>query len=51
MNVLYLDVYMDVLYIVCAMCRFYNFSCACYTVFCNFFIAQAYLLQLGDHSR
>jgi hypothetical protein len=33
MNVLDLDVYMDVLYIVCAMYRFCNFSCASYTVF------------------
>jgi hypothetical protein len=35
MNVLDLDVYMDVLYIVCAMCRFCNSSCAGYTVFCK----------------
>jgi hypothetical protein len=35
MNVLDLDVYMDVLYIVYAMCRFCNFSCANYTVFCK----------------
>jgi hypothetical protein len=33
MNVLHLDVYMDVLYIVCAMCRFCNSNCAGYTVF------------------
>jgi hypothetical protein len=43
MNVLDLDVYMDVLYTVCAMCRFCNSSCAAYTVFCNFVIAQANL--------
>jgi hypothetical protein len=33
MNVLNLDVYMDVLYIMCAMCMFYNFSCSDYIVF------------------
>jgi hypothetical protein len=33
MNVLDLDVYMDVLYIVYAMCRFCNSSYAGYTVF------------------
>jgi hypothetical protein len=38
MNVLDLDVYMDVLYIVCAMCRFYNSSCASYTIFMQFFL-------------
>jgi hypothetical protein len=37
MNVLDLDVYMDVLYIVCAMCRFYNSSCASYTIFMQIF--------------
>jgi hypothetical protein len=31
--VLDLNVYMDVLYIVCAMCRFFNSNCAGYTVF------------------
>jgi hypothetical protein len=35
MNVLDLNVYMNVLYIVCAMCRFYNSSCASYNVFCK----------------
>jgi hypothetical protein len=35
MNVLDLDVYMDVLYIVCPMCRFCNSSCTGYTVFCK----------------
>jgi hypothetical protein len=35
MNVLDLDMYMDVLYIVYAMCRFCNSSCAGYTVFCK----------------
>jgi hypothetical protein len=33
MNVLDLDVYMDVLYIVCEICRFCNSSCAGYTAF------------------
>jgi hypothetical protein len=33
MNVLDLDVYMDVLYIMCAIYRFCNSSCANYTVF------------------
>jgi hypothetical protein len=33
MNVLDLDVYMDALYIVCAMCMFCNPSCAGYTIF------------------
>jgi hypothetical protein len=47
MNVLDLDVYMDVLYIVCVMCRFYNSSCASYIVFCKKNIAQTYLLRLG----
>jgi hypothetical protein len=37
MNVLDLDVYMDVLYIVCAMCMFWNSSCAGYTMFYTFF--------------
>jgi hypothetical protein len=32
MNVLDLNVYMDILYIVCAMCRFCNSSCASYTI-------------------
>jgi hypothetical protein len=36
MNVLDLDVFMDVLYIVCAMCRFCNSSCASYTIFAFF---------------
>jgi hypothetical protein len=44
MNVLDLNVYMDILYIMCA--RFYNSSCADYTVFCKKFIAQTYLLRL-----
>jgi hypothetical protein len=35
MNVLDLDVYMDVLYIVCAMYKFCNSSCAGYIVFCK----------------
>jgi hypothetical protein len=35
MNVLDLDVYMDVLYTMCAMCIFFNSSCAGYTVFCK----------------
>jgi hypothetical protein len=43
MNVFDLDVYVDVLYIVCAMCKFCNSICAGYTVFCKFFIAQANL--------
>jgi hypothetical protein len=47
MNVLDLDVYMDVLYIKCAICRFYNSSCAGYAVFYKKIIAQAYLLRLG----
>jgi hypothetical protein len=33
MNVLDLDVYMNVLYIICAMRKFYNSSCAGYTIF------------------
>jgi hypothetical protein len=33
MNVLDLDVYMDVLYIMCAIYMFCNSSCANYTVF------------------
>jgi hypothetical protein len=36
MNVLDLDVYMNVLYIMCAMCRFCNSSCAGYTIFMYF---------------
>jgi hypothetical protein len=32
-NVLDWNVYMDVLYIICAMCRFYNFSCVGYSIF------------------
>jgi hypothetical protein len=47
MNVLDLDVYMDIMYIMCAMCMFYNSSCAAYTVLCKKNIAQAYLLWLG----
>jgi hypothetical protein len=39
MNVLDLDVYITVLYIVCAMCRFCNSSSAGYTVFCKKIIA------------
>jgi phosphatidylserine synthase len=35
MSVLDLDVYMDVLYILCAVCRFCNFSCAGYSIFCK----------------
>jgi formate hydrogenlyase subunit 6/NADH:ubiquinone oxidoreductase subunit I len=35
MNVLDLDVYIDVLYILCAICRFCNSSCASYTIFCK----------------
>jgi hypothetical protein len=35
MNVLDLNVYMDVLYTMCAMCIFFNSSCAGYTVFCK----------------
>jgi hypothetical protein len=46
MNALDLDVYMNVLYIICAMCRFCNSSCAGYIVFCNIFIVQPYLLRL-----
>jgi hypothetical protein len=46
MNVMDLDVYMNVLYIVCAICMFCNYSYAGYTVFCNFFIVQPYLLWL-----
>jgi hypothetical protein len=38
MNVLDLVVYMDVLYVLCAMCIFYNSSCAGYTAFCNLFL-------------
>jgi hypothetical protein len=44
--VLDLDVYMDVLYIMCAMCRFYNSNCTGYIIFYKFFIAQPYLLRL-----
>jgi hypothetical protein len=33
MNALDLDVYMDILYIMCAICKFCNFSCAGYTAF------------------
>jgi hypothetical protein len=32
-----LDVYMDVLYIMCAMCKFSNSSRASYTIFMQFF--------------
>jgi hypothetical protein len=46
MNVLDLDVYMDVLYIVCAMYKFCNSSCAGYIVFCKKIIAHPYLLRL-----
>jgi hypothetical protein len=46
MNVLDLDVYMDVLYIVWAMCMFCNSSCASYTIFC-IFLAKANLQRLG----
>jgi hypothetical protein len=49
MNVIDLDVYMNVLYIVCAMCMFCNYIYAGYTVFYNFFIIQPYLLRLRAH--
>jgi hypothetical protein len=39
MNVLDLDVYMDVLYIMCVMYKFSNSSYAGYTVFMHFFTA------------
>jgi hypothetical protein len=39
MNVLDLDVYMDILYIKYAMCKFSNSSCAGYIIFMQFFIA------------
>jgi hypothetical protein len=51
MNVLNLNVYMDVLYIVCTMCKFYNSSCAGYTVFYNFFIARPIYYGWEDRSR
>jgi hypothetical protein len=38
MDVLDLDVYMDVLYIVC-LYKFCNSSCVGYTILCNFFKA------------
>jgi hypothetical protein len=47
MNVLDLDVYMEVLYIVCAICRFCNSRCASYIVFYKKIIAQVNLQQLG----
>jgi hypothetical protein len=37
MNVLDLDVYMNVLYIMCAMCRFCNSSCAVILFLCIFY--------------
>jgi hypothetical protein len=47
MNVLDLNIYMDVLYIVCAMCKFYNSSCAGYIVFYKKIITHANLQRLG----
>jgi hypothetical protein len=46
MNVLYLDVYIDVLYIMYTMYIFYNSSCAGYTV-CMYFLQHR--LSYHDH--
>jgi hypothetical protein len=45
MNVLDLDVYMDILYIVCAICRFCNSSYLVILYFVKKSIAQTYLLR------
>jgi hypothetical protein len=47
MNVLDLDVYIDILYIICAIYIFYNSSCAGYTVFIQKITVLANLRRLG----